>query len=98
MIRVFNSLGIETQPLNVSDLSLEKAEEVLPSRLQQFLRWLIRSQRSSEEEQVDIEDQPEAEDCDLAEAKLRNILAIGQDIVTYNSGGRNKMPKNVGIG
>ena len=58
----------------------------------------MRSRRSFEEKQIAIEDQPEAEDCDLEEAKLRNSLAIGRDIVTCNSGGRKKMSKNVGIG
>ena len=60
-----DTFGTETQPLNVSDLSLEKTKEVLPTRLQQFLRWLLQSQKSFEEEQVAIEDQSEAEDCDL---------------------------------
>ena len=45
----------------------------------------------------------EDDDLDLTkgeftEAEERKVLAIGQDILTCNSGGRTKMPKNVGLG
>lgn len=93
-----DSVGIETLPLNVSDVSAEKAKEIVPARLQQFLRWLMQSQRSFEGEQQPIEDLSDWDECGLKEAETRNVLAIGQDIVSCNSGGRKKMPKNVGLG
>ena len=34
----------------------------------------------------------------VKENETRTILAIGQDIVSCNSGGRKKMPKHVGLG
>ena len=42
--------SFETQPLNVSDISIQKATEVVPATLQQFLRWLLQSQRAFERE------------------------------------------------
>ena len=48
--------GIETQPLNVFDISIQKATEVVPARLQQFLRWSLQSQRAFEGEGLPIDD------------------------------------------
>ena len=90
--------GIETQPLNVSDISIQKATEVVPARLQQFLRWLLQSQRAFEGEGLPIDDYKDLNESVLKENETRNVLAIGQDIVTGNSGGRKKMPKHVGLG
>lgn len=58
----------------------------------------MQSQKSLEEEQGPAEDQPEADVCDLEEAKVWNILAIRQDFVTCRSGGRKKMPNHLGFG
>lgn len=91
--------GIETQPLNVSDISIPKATEVVPARLKQFLRWLLQSQRASfEGEGLSIDDPKDLNESVLKENETRNILAIGQDIISCKSGGRKKMPKNVGLG
>ena len=90
--------GIETQPLNVFDISIQKATEVVPARLQQFLRWLLQSQRAFEGEELPIDDHKDLNESVLKENETRNILAIGQDIVSGNSGGRKKMPKHVGLG
>ena len=89
---------IETQLLNVSDINIEKAMEVVPSRLQQFLRWLLQSQRAFEGEGLPIDDHKDLNESVLKKNETRNILAIGQDIVSCNSGGRKKMPKHVGLG
>ena len=90
--------GIETQPLNVSDISIQKATEVVPASLKQFLRWLLQSQRAFEGEGLSIDDPNDLNESVLKENETRNILAIGQDIISCNSGGRKKMPKNVGLG
>jgi len=90
--------GIETSPLNVSDLTLEKATELVPSRLQLFLRWLTQSQRVHDTEVAPIDDQVEEDEVDMKADETRKILAIGQDIIACNSSGRKKMPKNVGLG
>ena len=45
----------ETQPMNVSDISIQKATEVVRAKLQQFLRWLLQSQRAFEREDYQSE-------------------------------------------
>ena len=93
--------SFETQLQNVSDISIQKATEVIPARLQQFLRWLFQSQRAFEREGLPIENHKDLNESVLKENEARNILdifAIGQDIVSCNSGGRTKIPKYVGLG
>ena len=89
----------ETQLLNVSDISIQKATEVVPARAQQFLRWLLQSQRAFEREGLLIGNYKHLNESVLKENETRNILAIGQDIISCNSGGRKKIPKHhVGLG
>ena len=80
--------SFETQPLNVSDISIKKATEVVPARRQQFLRWLLQSQRAFERERLQIGNHKDLNESVLKENETRNILAIGQDIVSCNSGGQ----------
>lgn len=84
--------GIETNPLNVSNFSLEKANKLVPSRLQLFLKWVMQSQRAHDADLSPIEGESQ-DQSDLKDTERRKILAIGQDIITCNSGGRKKMPK-----
>ena len=42
--------SFEIELLNVSDMSIQKGTEVVPARLEQFLRWLMQSQRAFERE------------------------------------------------
>ena len=90
--------SFQTQPLNVSDISIQKATEVVPARRQQFLRWLLQSQRAFEREGLPIGNHKDLNESVLKGNETRNISAIGQDIVSCNSGGRKKMPKHVGLG
>lgn len=90
--------GIETQPLNVSDLCAEKANDIIPPELHQFLRWLMQSQRSLNGEQTIISDESDFNNADAPKSETRKILSIAQDIVTCYSCARKKMPKNVGLG
>lgn len=92
-----NVSGIETKPLNVCDLTLEKASKLVPSRLQLFLRWVMQSQKAHDADLSPIEGESQ-DQSDLKDTERRKILAIGQDIITCNSCGRKKMPKNVGLG
>ena len=80
------------------EISLRKATGVVPARLQQYLRLLLQSQRAFEGEGLPIDDHKYLNEIVQKENETRNILAIGQDIVSCNSGGRTKMPKNVGLG
>ena len=77
------------QPLNVSDISIQKATEVVPARLQQFLRWLLQSQRAFEGEGLSIDDAKDLDESVLKENETRNILAI----VTVN----NSRPTRIGF-
>ena len=84
--------GIETQPLNISDISIQKATEVVPARLQQFLRWLLQSQRAFQREGLPIGNHKDLNERVLKENETRDILAIGQDIVSCNQGAGRKCP------
>ena len=74
-----SATGIETQPLNVSEISIQKATEVVPARLQRFLRLLLQSQTAFEGEGLPIDDHKDLNESVLKENETRNILAIGKD-------------------
>ena len=84
--------SFETQQLNVSDISIQKATEVVPATLQQFLRWLLQSQGAFEREGLPIGNHKDLNEIVLKENETRNILAIGQDIVSCNQGAGRKCP------
>ena len=84
--------SFETQPLNISDISIQKATEVVPARLQQFLRWLLQSQRAFQREGLPIGNHKDLNESVLKENETRNILALGQDIVFFNQGVGRKCP------
>ena len=84
--------SFETQSLNVSDISIQKATEVVPATLQQFLRWLLQSQRAFEREGLPIGNHKDLNEIVLKENETKNILAIGQDIVSCNQGAGRKCP------
>ena len=84
--------SFETQQLNISDISIQKATEVVPATLQQFLRWLLQSQRAFEREGLPIGNHKDLNEIVLKENETRNILAIGQDIVSCNQGAGRKCP------
>ena len=60
--------------LNVSDISIQTATEVVPARLQQFLRWLLQSQRAFEGEGLPIDDHK-----DLNESVPKESQTIERD-------------------
>ena len=64
--------SFETQPLNVSDISIKKATEVVPARRQQFLRWLLQSQRAFERERLQIGNHKDLNESVLKENETRN--------------------------
>ena len=55
--------GIETKPLNVSDISIQKATEVVPAR------WLLQSQRAFEREGLLIDNHKDLNKSVLKEKK-----------------------------
>ena len=66
--------SFETQPLNVSDISIQKATEVVPARRQQFLRWLLQSQRAFERERLPIENHKDLNEIFLKENETRYCI------------------------
>ena len=57
----------------------------------------MQSRKAFEGEGLPIDDHKDLNESVLKENETWNILAIGQDIVSCNSSGRKKMPKNVGL-
>ena len=84
--------SFETQQLNIPDISIQKATEVVPATLQQVLRWLLQSQRAFEREGLPIGNHKDLNESVLKENETRNILALGQDIVFFNQGAGRKCP------
>ena len=76
--------SFEPQPLNASDITMQKATAVVPARLQQFLRWLLQSQRAFEREELPIGNHKDLNESVPKEDETRNIFAIAQDIVSRN--------------
>jgi len=57
----------------------------------------LQSRRTFEGEGLPIDDHKDLNESVVKKNETRNILAIGQDIISCNSGGRKKMQKNVGL-
>ena len=55
------------------------------------LRWLLQSQRAFDREGQPIGNHKDLNESVIKENETRNILAIGQDIVSCNSGERKKI-------
>ncbi len=71
--------GISLHPLNVNDITLTKAKEIVPSSLYWFLRWLIENKR--------FEQKDEPESCPN-DADERKILSLAQDVIHCTSHGQ----------
>ncbi|XP_078679324.1 uncharacterized protein LOC144914979 [Branchiostoma floridae x Branchiostoma belcheri] len=82
-----NVKGIVIQPVNVEDLTEERAKALVPEELYWFLCSLISN------------DENFGASCRTPASKdERQILALSQDIIFATSRGRIKMPKHVGLG
>jgi hypothetical protein len=79
--------GMSTNPIRSTDISNEKAFELLPECLYMLLKWILEGGESCLDKKVSEN-----------ESMHRLILSIGQDIVSARSHFKVKMPKNVGLG
>ena len=80
--------SMETQPLNIVNISMEKTRELVPETLKSFLYMLVQPEKQFTEQETFCQRHSETE---------RKVLSIAQDIVSLTSGGRKKKPKNVGL-
>ena len=76
--------GITIKPLDVSDISLEKAKSIVPNMLQKLILLLTMPQNQFEVEGALSEVTPQDEDQE------RNCLSISQDIIHCSSTGTQK--------
>ena len=83
--------GINTSPLNINDLTIEKIKEMVPQSLYWLLQWLINPGDSN------IESFGDTNSKSRNDADERHILMISQDIIHAATHGRKKMPKHVGL-
>ncbi len=89
---VTNCEGLQINPLDTENLTLQKSKEIIPQSLYWFLRWIIERHDSDTEHYGDM-----SSSC-TSEADERHIMMIGQDIIHCGSHGRKKMPKHVSLG
>ena len=86
-------VGIEIQPLNTSDISLESEEHITPEKMYSFVAWILLSESSLTPELIKMED-----------VKVKNpilhqkILSLCQDFIYTGSRGKCRTPKHVGLG
>ncbi|XP_071812536.1 uncharacterized protein [Apostichopus japonicus] len=74
-------------PPTSDDLTLDAARKIVPTKLYNFIAWIVGvSDEPTDEQKVKIQD---AED--------RRILAIGQDIIYLATKGRKMMPKHASL-
>ena len=83
--------GITIKPLDVSDISLEKAKSIVPNTLQKLILLLTVPQNQFEVEGALSEVTPQDEDQE------RNCLSISQDIIHCSSSGTQKMLEHIGL-
>ena len=84
--------GINMTPLDNDDLTLHKSKEIIPQSLYWILRWIV----TTAEHEVEAFGN-HSSSC-KNEADERHILMIAQDIIHSASHGRQKMPKQIGLG
>ncbi|CAB4005386.1 Hypothetical predicted protein [Paramuricea clavata] len=82
---VMKCKGIDINPLDISDLNLDIAKELLPQNLYWLLRWIITGQQYSDRTSSSSARIP---------ADERKIIMVAQDIVHCASHARAKLPKH----
>ena len=84
--------GIQHQPLDPSDVTLEKAEELIKDEIYSFLYWILSSNSPTDNDLIDK--------SSIRESNIslhRYIMSLGQDLVYISSRGITRTPKYVGL-
>ena len=84
--------GIQHQPLDPSDVTLEKAEELIKNEIYSFFYWILSSNSQTDNDLIDKSSIRESNN-----SVHRYILSLGQDLVHMSSGGKTKTPKYIGL-
>ena len=84
--------GIQHQPLDPSDVTLEKAEELKCTEMYSFLYWILSSNSPTDNDLIDKSSIRESNN-----SLHRYILSLGQDLVYMSSRGKTRTPKHIGL-
>lgn len=85
---VMKCKGIDINPLDISNLNLDTAKELLPQNLYWLLRWIITGEQYSDSSSSSSARIP---------ADERKIIMAAQDLVHCASHARVKLPKHVAL-
>ena len=77
--------GIQHQPLDLSDVTLEKAEELIKDEMYSFLYWVLSSNSPTDNDLIDKSSIRESNN-----SLHRYILSLEQDLVYISSRGKTK--------
>ena len=84
--------GIQHQPLDLSDATLEKAEELIKDEMYSFLYWILSLNSPTDNDLIDKSSIRESNN-----SLHRYILSLEQDLVYISSRGKTKTPKHIGL-
>ena len=84
--------GIQHQPLDLSDVDLEKAEQLIKDEMYSFLYWILSSNSPPDNELIDKSSIRESNN-----SLHRYILFLEQDLVYMSSRGKTRTPKHIGL-
>ena len=80
-----DTCGIQHQPLDRSDVTLEKAEELKCTEMYSFLYWILSSNSPTDNNLIDKSSVRESNN-----SLHRYILSLGQDLVQCHQGERHE--------
>ena len=83
--------GIQHQPLDPSDVTLEKAEELMKDEMYSFLYWILSPNSPTDNVLIDKSSIKESNNS------LHRFLCMGQDLVCMSSRGKTRTPKHIGL-
>ena len=84
--------GIQHQPLDPSDVTLEKAEELIKDEIYSFLYWILSSNSPTDNDLIDKSSIRESNNN-----LHRYIMSLRQDLVYMLSRGKTRTPKHIGL-
>ena len=87
-----NTRGIQHQPLDPHDVTLEKAEELIKDEICSFLYWILSSNSQTDNDLID-----KSSIRELNNSLHRYIMSLGQDLVCMSSRGKTRTPKHIGL-
>ena len=87
-----DTCGIQHQPLDLSDVTPEKAEKLIKDEMYSFLYWILPSNSPTDNNLIDKSSIRESNN-----SLHRYILSLGQDLVYMSSRGKTITPKHIGL-